>query len=355
MSKVDLTIKGFKCFIDDTISLGRLTLLTGSNASGKSSVIQSLLLLKYASESEGEEVELRLDEPRYAFDFGNSDSLINCDSLTDEVSIRINTGGGIYFNGGEQRQNRQLYVHIDQLGLLKSYFSEGLLYLNAERQGPRYEHQKTMDGNAVFDCHGANIGYTIAENWNKKVQGSRLRRQTDDEAMFNVAMDDWVDYVFPGIAVRINMVGSQNYQILVRDKNHNVQTDSTNVGFGISYALPIVVAGLLAKERSWLVVENPEAHLHAKAQSNMGYFLGIMASSGLRVLVETHSEHIVNGIRRATVVSGRPSTNDINIYFFKGENKIVPIYVDSTGNLSDFPIDFFDQSRQDMLEIMKRV
>ena len=70
-----------------------------------------------------------------------------------------------------------------------------------------------------------------------------------------------------------------------------------------------------------LIVENPEAHLHAKAQSNMGYFLARMAAAGVRVIIETHSEHIVNGIRRM-IVEGRTgmSADDRSIYFFQDKN-----------------------------------
>lgn len=352
MDKMDLQLKGFKCFVDNCISLNKLTLLTGANASGKSSVIQSLLLLRSASGAKGQQSELNLENPRYAFDFGNSDSLINNESLSDEVTITIGNGAGIHFSGGEQKQNRKLCVHVDHLDVLKETFSSGLNYLCAERQGPRFEHPKTSDGNDFLDCHGINSGNVISENWNTKVSGKRLFHAAREESLFNIALDNWINYMFPGISVRIFHVGVQSYQVIVRDKTHNIQTDSTNIGFGISYALPIVVAGLLAKEDSWLVVENPEAHLHAKAQSNMGYFLGIMASAGLRVLVETHSEHVVNGIRRAAILSGRLMSDDVNIYFFSGKSENIMISIDDAGNLSDFPVDFFDQSRQDILEII---
>ena len=165
-------------------------------------------------------------------------------------------------------------------------------------------------------------------------------------------MDSWVNYIFPGIALRIQQTGSQNYQVLVNDKIHNVTTYATNIGFGISYALPIIVESLLAKENGWLVVENPEAHLHAKAQSNMGYFLGVMAASGIRTIIETHSEHIVNGIRRAATTGTNLSPKDVNVYFFKNKSEYDLITIDEKGNLSDFPVDFFDQSRQDLLEII---
>ena len=117
------------------------------------------------------------------------------------------------------------------------------------------------------------------------------------------------------------------------------------------------INGLLTKEDGWLVVENPEAHLHPKAQSNMGYFLACMASAGVRVVIETHSEHVVNGIRRFALKQNSPlKPDDVAIYFFKNNNdnrEIEKIDIDENGNLSDLPVDFFDQVRQDMHEIIQ--
>ena len=107
---------------------------------------------------------------------------------------------------------------------------------------------------------------------------------------------------------------------------------------------------------SMLVVENPEAHLHPKAQSNIGFFLGKMAAAGVKIVVETHSEHVVNGIRRAALSRLGFSTDDITIYFCdesRPDENPEEITVDNKGNLSDFPVDFFDQVRQDMLEIIR--
>ena len=164
-------------------------------------------------------------------------------------------------------------------------------------------------------------------------------------------IDEWCDYIFPGVAVRVERTGSQMYKLKVKGDV------ISNVGFGITYAFPILVSGLIANKGSILIVENPEAHLHAKAQSNMGYFLARMAAAGVRVIIETHSEHIVNGIRRM-IIEGQTdmSHEDMTIYFFQsknGEKNIKEITMDDIGNLSEFPVDFFDQVRQDMSELMK--
>ena len=349
-----LHIKGFKCFIDSSFELNKLTLLTGANASGKSSVIQALLLMKYASESDETLSSLNLENPRFAFDFGTPDSLINNELKEDRVTISLPGCAAVEFDGGRQEQNRMLLIGIAGLKTLQRLFQNGLTYFTAERHGPRYQYaRKSMDGTDC-GCRGDNTGNVISDNWNSRVGGNRLLCEKESEELFNIALDDWVDYIFPGVNVRVQPVGVQAYQVLIRESFHNIKTDSTNIGFGISYALPVLVGALLARNEGWLVVENPEAHIHAKAQSNMGYFLGMMAAAGLRVIVETHSEHIVNGIRRAAIVSGRLKPEDVNIYFFSGKSESELINLDDMGNLSDFPVDFFDQARQDMLEIINQ-
>lgn len=128
------------------------------------------------------------------------------------------------------------------------------------------------------------------------------------------------------------------------------------------------MTGLIAKPNTLFIVENPEAHLHPKAQSNLGFYLGVIAASGVRILIETHSEHIINGIRRA-VLSKETNLNsqDIGIYFFNGYSQqpniddsqysipnliLEEIDIDDSGNLSNWPVDFFDQTRQDLADII---
>lgn len=352
MEKLILNIKGFKCFTNGVFELNNMTLLTGANASGKSSVVQALLLLKAASESDDSLTMVSLSDSRYAFDFGNPDSLINNEWKEDEISIYLSENSSISFEGAQQAQDGFLRVGISNRENLKKVFSHGMTYFTAERLGPRYEYAINTVNENGCGCRGENTGNVISDKWNSKIAGNRLPEAAGESALFNIALDQWVDYIFPGITVKVQPVGVQNYQIIIRENYHNFPTQAPNIGFGISYALPIIVGALLTETDGWLVVENPEAHIHAKAQSNMGYFLGMMAAAGLRVVVETHSEHVVNGIRRASVVTKRLNAEDVNIYFFKGKSESHLIKIDDRGNLSEFPVDFFDQARQDMLEMI---
>lgn len=340
MNKIQFKISGFKCFLNTTFELNKLTVLTGANASGKSSVIQSLLLMKAGEENP----EIDLSNRKYAFDMGDKDSLIN-DKAEDEVSFTLGKYKSYFLSSDETPKGKLLMYYESK----ESCFGENVYYLSAERQGPRYEVSLDKTIKVDCGCRGKSVANAINNNTFTDIDEQRkLKKGT-----FPIQLDAWLDIIFPGLSVKVKQSGETNLQVTIR--NNMVTSNATNVGFGISYALPIIVEGLLAEKGAWLIIENPEAHLHAKAQSNMGYFLSIIAAAGVRVIIETHSEHIVNGIRRATINTENPiSQEDVNIYFMSPNNvgKANLITIDKKGNLSDFPIDFFDQSRQDLLYII---
>jgi predicted ATPase len=123
----------------------------------------------------------------------------------------------------------------------------------------------------------------------------------------------------------------------------------SNVGFGVSYALPIIVGGLSVSEGGMLLVENPEAHLHPRGQSNIGAFLARVAASGVQVILETHSDHVLNGIRRAIAADRLLDSR----HFFdaegaEGEPSIERVEIRPDGELSARPERFFDQHKADL-------
>jgi predicted ATPase len=103
----------------------------------------------------------------------------------------------------------------------------------------------------------------------------------------------------------------------------------TNMGFGVSYALPIVLGALTAANGGLIIIENPEAHLHPAGQSQMGIFLARMASAGVQVIAETHSDHVLNGVRRA-IGEGVLSSEDAIVHFF-GEVDVDALAFTPTG------------------------
>ena len=130
-----------------------------------------------------------------------------------------------------------------------------------------------------------------------------------------------------------------------------------NVGFGITYVLPVIVALLSAKKGDVLIIENPESHLHPKGQSSIGRLLALSAQQGVQLFVESHSDHIVNGIRVA-VKNGIPSEL-VNLFFISREDKEQEIYsstespkIDQDGRISFWPENFFDEWDNNLMELL---
>ena len=118
--------------------------------------------------------------------------------------------------------------------------------------------------------------------------------------------------------------------------------------------LPVVVAALSAEEDHLLVIETPEAHLHPAGQAHMGEFLAEVAAAGVQVILETHSDHVLNGIRRA-VKRNALSPDAAALHFFrprdeKDENaaQVLSPVLDRDGNIDSWPDGFFDQFDKDM-------
>lgn len=365
MNKLNLSVEGYKCFEENTaFEFNNITLLTGANSAGKSSVIQSLLLLKKIAQAsiskQGPWIDLDLNDPNYALELGKYDDIKT--RLDDDYDDLFNYNPidiSFVLDGGKAKieladnieAENIVNVCSDEKSIesFKKILDNGFVYLNAERMAPHYVYKNTNNAD-YCDCHGTNTGNVIQRHENDNCSIKRAYSNSDKNK-WSIELDNWVDYIFPGVTVRVVSSGDDFYQVKV------LGNAATNVGFGITYALPILVSGLTVPEDGILIVENPEAHLHAKAQSNMGYFLARMAAAGVRVIIETHSEHVVNGIRRM-IVEGKTdmSHEDMTIYFFQNKNEkngIKEITMDEIGNLSEFPVDFFDQVRQDMAELMK--
>ena len=103
-----------------------------------------------------------------------------------------------------------------------------------------------------------------------------------------------------------------------------------------------------------MIVENPELHLHPKAQSELMAFFVKISLAGVQVILETHSDHIVNGMRKA-IVNDYCALNpdDVRLYFFDDKKKCQKIEINENADLETWPEDFMDQGEQDLCYIRK--
>ena len=193
---------------------------------------------------------------------------------------------------------------------------------------------------------------------NRKVEDDRCFNLENDKKVntLNKQVEYWMDYIIPGIEIRTDDVMDLRVSKMSL-RQPALDTDFLspyNFGFGISYVLPVIVTGLIARTGSVFLVENPEAHLHPKGQSHIGYFLAMVACAGVQVIVETHSEHVLNGIRIAALKNGiEPEDISINFFSIKkdGENirhTVEQIRLNSRMDLESWPEGFLDQEEEDL-------
>ena len=377
-----LKIENFKCFNEIEIPLNQLTILAGANGNGKSTVIQSLLFLRRSIEhcstwrggeinrykfSEINGLNVELNGP-YCLALGNSEEIIPKNSKSNILKFGIR--GGIEKFGVSYKNdiNNTLWLTPFELDKdeyygkdLFSLFEQEFYYLNAERVGPRVRQDISFfdfpntgfKGEFVAQLIGdTNFNYTFEVEENRRNSSSKSKRLEQQ-------VNAWLDYIMPGVSVTASYdINTLSAQIKISN-NYTIgeSTIATNIGFGISYVLPIIVSGLIAKKGSYLVIENPEAHLHPSAQSNVGRFLSVIAKSGVKVIVETHSDHFVNGIQIAAALN-EISNDEVTINFFSHEKvdnqpKLESISINQKGELSLWPKGFFDQTQIDFAQLFK--
>ena len=109
--------------------------------------------------------------------------------------------------------------------------------------------------------------------------------------------------ISPGVRLNTELLAGDQEARLNISYNEDWMVSSSNspvnVGFGIPYILPIIVALLTVNKDSLILIENPESHLHPKGQTAMAELMARATSFGAQIICESHSDHIINGVRVA--------------------------------------------------------
>jgi len=200
--------------------------------------------------------------------------------------------------------------------------------------GPAGEHAASV-------LHWGREEVVMADLALRDTPPTRLRQVEERMRMF-----------FPGCSIALQQIPNVNAVTLgLRTSDETDFHRPVHVGFGLTQVFPIIVAALSAKAGDILLIENPEVHLHPAGQALMGQFLSEVARAGVQVIVETHSDHVLNGIRRS-VKSGSLQPGQVAIHFFRprslGGSQVVSPQIDKTGNIDTWPEGFFDQFDKDM-------
>ena len=372
-----LTIHNFKIHKDTELDLPSLTILTGMNGMGKSSVFQIMLALR-DSVMKGfypEQLNLQGD----SFLIGSAGSLVNwyVGEGEDPDKLKI----GLISDGGEKLDFTFIY-NSEQPSetFLKSkegaqnpertnlnnhpFFSKGRIqYLSAFRDGPQQIYVKNSsvvdDRREISEKLGKGefAVYFLSRYGNEQVSDvSLLHDGPEDEAKtIKEQVNKWLHEISPDLTVKLESTDDSNYKLKYsyrREGMGNIDVDSYNTGYGITYILSVILALLASKKGDLILIENPEAHIHPSAQSALMRLISKAASSGIQLILETHSDHIVNG----ALVNFKKkvlSVSDLAIYFFDRENTSEPISINSLkiggdSRIKKAPANFFSQMNRDL-------
>lgn len=382
----NLILGYFKCFEKLTLSLGKLTLLTGVNAAGKSSIIQSILLLhqtmiqnEYGNELllNGDSVNLGsasdvIDEitGKNRLVIGLSDNKAKIEwvfSTQDRSKVTIELEKILYtdLHTSEQKEIYGIFskpslknlipFNPEQFPLLNPIVDIvfNVEYLSAERVGPKETYPlNTGISRKNVGIRGEYTPWFLNANQYDEVSSVLIIKDYPPNLIRQT--EAWLNVFFPGTSFQINPIKSSNMVSLVIKTSKALEFHRPqNVGFGITQVFPIIVACLSSKAGDLLLIENPESHLHPSGQSLMGEFLSKCASSGVQVILESHSDHILNGIRKSVKNKIITPTSTIIHFFNKRdeENKLPQVIsprINEKGNLDQWPKGFFDQMEKDM-------
>lgn len=325
-------IKGLKCFDNVDFTFGNLTLLAGKNSMGKSTVIQAIMAM------------LQMGGNPFSgpyINIGKVSELKNRYAGSKEIEISVNE---TFF-----KKMKDDLSPAECKGDLSAELS--IIYLSADRIGVRDTYEITLDNR---DQIGVKCEYAyqyLAKHERDSWQGNEFVFDPTSKLTFGGQVDYWLDRILD-YSVRAEEIERTDW-IRVSFGNRNLGNDirPKNVGTGVSYMAEIIIAALACKPGGVLIIENPEIHLHPSGQSEFVFFLAFLAERGVQVIMETHSDHIYNGVRKCVKMDWIEHTK-VSIYFFEqdenGGSIPVKIFLDDEGQVLDQRDGLFDQIKKDL-------
>jgi predicted ATPase len=353
-----IKIKGFKRFSEAEFALSPLTILAGMNGAGKTSVIHALLLLQEATRSDNSVVELN---GPYSLDLGTFSDIQNWNT-TDSIQFMVAENGINHhwkLTGSPSARYADIVIKPNIPPIAFNQKGRAFQYLSAERFGPR-----SVLGSSALPLEMIEVGtrgefsaQVIYSFGKESILIPDLRRSPDsraeDDSLLKSETERWLSRIARSVQIDTEILAGTAVTALRFRTPNGDWVRPPNMGFGVTYSLPVILAGLTAKEGGLLIVENPEAHLHPSGQSQMGYFLAKIAAAGVQVVVETHSDHVLNGIRRAIGDHRALPASQAIVHFFDTDNAPETLTFTETGGVAAWPRGFFDQFQLDVAALTR--
>lgn len=373
-----IEIKNFKSIKSKYFPLRNLNVLLGLNGQGKSSLIQSLLLLRQSRDSLGEGfINLNGELVKIG---KAKDALYQYAKEGMSFTIKFNGSENIHleFDYLADSDIMEINPHANNVSIPKedALFLNKFQYLNADRVEPKSLHSKSYSSVTVFRNLGIKGEYTVhflEVNADENIAfencvhpntttsiNNKNEKLLDNKLIHQVNL--WLSEISPGIEIKTDDITSDFIKLAFKYNQPTYRETNAfkpeNVGFGISYSLHVVTALLSVKPGGLLIMENPESHIHPRGQAELGKLIALVAQNDVQIIIETHSDHILNGIRVGVKEKKLNKDRVILFYFEKvvegGEqySSIVDIILDKNGTLSEEPEGLLDEWGNQLLKLL---
>jgi predicted ATPase len=348
----NIEIKGFKCISRQALDFYPLTIVTGPNSTGKSTLLQAILLSLNATSQKHNSYLQDVLKPYSIFEdvFNQHEN-----AREIEITLRYNNDKILKYTQNSQETFLSPNNLFAQEITENLSYEENIFYLSANRTGPQETAELTWEMRI-----GQNGQYAIGLF--EKTKDKPIAKELQTEKAFSKTLKAQLAWWLSMITGQECTVESEKVTSTLVKISYSIDklTDISplNVGAGNSYLFKILVMCLTSKPGDILLIENPEIHLHPGAQARLGKLLAFLAQRGIQLVIETHCEHLINKIKYE-VYSKQLDADKVTIYY-KSE-LLVPfeqIKITENGHFdrknnsnTDFPSGFFDATLKDLLEI----
>ncbi|MFA0399482.1 DUF3696 domain-containing protein [Vibrio splendidus] len=367
----NLKIKDLRSIKEMDLDLKYMTILTGLNSSGKSTIIGALNLLNQADNDRiklnGDYVNFgKIENLLYNWRDGDDKATIEYNFSENNEKLEISTEFSIY----------NLITDEEISNQFKNPNSNPIRYLSSDRLSPDWSFDVAASSYKTRDlgAKGQNsIAYLcqVTENQTFKnspevlfVEGlahETLERKEDETHLIS-NINAWLSVISPGVSIKTEHLRDINKTKLSYSLSTIEGMTPFSVGFGLTHCLPIILMILTAKKGDILVIENPELNLHPEGQLQIGRLIAKAAAQDIQVIVETHSDHVVNAAR-ICVKDGTLPLEKLAIKFLQIEKENIhrvtsyqtkdySVTVLANGKLKEPPSGFFDTWKKSLLELM---
>jgi predicted ATPase len=405
-----LQLGNFKSWREVNAPLAPITGFFGTNSSGKTSLLQALLLMKQTTESADQQQVLEFGNEKTLVDVGGFNQIIFQKDVRNKLFLGVD-----YFTSSSV-SNRKLKF-ISRIVLLNEkvildYFkydgkgsTVGFLSLEEEQQFKEYlngvptrtqkfyrffenqskekEHEITDDLEFSFEQAFSRVSYlgplrdfpkrfytwSGAAPSNVGKQGENtiaalLAARVGGNKVGDTPLEEYIALQLKQLGLidsfRLEELreGTNIFRVLVRRTPESPEVSLTDVGFGVSQVLPVLVLCYYVPEGSTVILEQPELHLHPSVQSGLAdVFIDAYKKRGVQIIIESHSEHLLRRLQRR-IAEEQIETKDVNLYFCSlehGESKLEALQLDEYGQIHNYPKDFFGDEFGEIAATTKRI